>query len=464
MPDFFAHEGAIIAAIARPSVPRLYTQEPGRLLMADLPGDNFDTRATALAPMVDRLTQLQADWIDRVDDLLRLGLPDRRLHLLPAQIEQLVTDRLPHFPHPDQRTLTGLVDDLDRRCRAVTDCGIPETLTHGDFHPCNVHGTSPHYVIIDWGDSCLSHPLSDPLAFTRPLPPADQTRASTWFADASKRTVPGCEPERAADLLRPMLPLIAAVTYNGFCQHIEDTELTYHAARPARDDHAKVIGMSVPIAELLPLAVGIAASITTILTMVLMLLSPHANSRTVGLLVGCLVGVAGTVALFALLAGQLSTQQPDASPTVAAGMKTLVGVVLVVLALRQWRRRKGSEPTDLPKWMTGVDSMTTGKALVLGLLLSAAVPKNLLLGLSAGIIVGEARLSIGGAAVVIAVFTAVAISTVAVPIAAHLLAPDRVRGPLQRLREWLVASNRTIMVVVLLAIGLYMIGNGITSY
>jgi len=30
VPDFFAHEGAIIAAIARPSVPRLYAQEPGR--------------------------------------------------------------------------------------------------------------------------------------------------------------------------------------------------------------------------------------------------------------------------------------------------------------------------------------------------------------------------------------------------------------------------------------------------
>ena len=178
--------------------------------------------------------------------------------------------------------------------------------------------------------------------------------------------------------------------------------------------------MSVPIAELLPLAIGIAASITTIITMVLMLLSPHAKSRTAGLVVGCLLGVAGTVALFALLAGQLSRQEPGASATVAAGMKTLVGVVLVVLALSQWRRRRGSSaPAELPTWMTGVDSMTTGKAFVLGLLLSAAVPKNLLLGVSAGIIVGEARLSVGWAAVAIAAFTAVAISTVAVPTVAH---------------------------------------------
>jgi hypothetical protein len=43
--------------------------------------------------------------------------------------------------------------------------------------------------------------------------------------------------------------------------------------------------------ELLPLAVAIAISITTIITTILMLLSPKAKRRTVGLLVGCVVGV-----------------------------------------------------------------------------------------------------------------------------------------------------------------------------
>ena len=65
--------------------------------------------------------------------------------------------------------------------------------------------------------------------------------------------------------------------------------------------------------------------------------------------------------------------------------------------------------------------MTPGKALWLGLLLSAVVPKNLLLALSAGVIVGEAGLSGGQAAVVIVLFTAIATSTVAVPVVAHLV-------------------------------------------
>lgn len=223
--------------------------------------------------------------------------------------------------------------------------------------------------------------------------------------------------------------------------------------------------MGMPIGELLPLAIGIAVSVTTIITTVLMLLSPKAKSGTVGLLMGCVVGVGGVVALVALLAGLFPAQESGALPSPAAGIKIGVGALLVVLALRQWRGRSArDERAELPKWMAGVDSISPVKALLLGLFLSAVVPKNLLLAVSAGVIVEAARLSVGDAAAVIVLFTAIAVSTVAVPVAAHLVAPARMHGPLQTLRGWLVDNNVTIMVVVLLVIGLYMIGNGIASF
>jgi Sap, sulfolipid-1-addressing protein len=225
-----------------------------------------------------------------------------------------------------------------------------------------------------------------------------------------------------------------------------------------------LIRMVTASGELLPLAVAIAISITTVITTVLMLLSPKAKSRTVGLLVGCVVGVGGAVALFALLADLLPTQDSGGSSPAATAINMVVGVLLVVLALRQWRGRPArGDRAELPKWMAGVDSMMPSKALVLGLLLSAVVPKNLLLALSAGLIVGEAGFSVGEASVVIVVFTAIATSTVAVPVVAHLVAPARMRGPFEGLREWLVENNVAIMVVVLLVIGVVMIGNGIAS-
>jgi hypothetical protein len=70
---------------------------------------------------------------------------------------------------------------------------------------------------------------------------------------------------------------------------------------------------------------------------------------------------------------------------------------------------------------------------------------------------------VGESAVVILIFTAIATSTV-VPVVAHLMAPARMRGPLEKLREWLVDNNVTIMVVVLLVIGVVMIGSSIASF
>jgi hypothetical protein len=223
--------------------------------------------------------------------------------------------------------------------------------------------------------------------------------------------------------------------------------------------------MGTAIGEMLPLAIGIAISPTTITTTVLMLLSPPSKSRTMALLVGCVVGVGSAVALFTLLSTLLPAQDSGEPSPVAGVIKLVAGVFLLVLAAFQWRGRPATgERAELPKWMTAVDSMTPVKALVLGLFLSAVVPKNLLLAVSAGLIVGEPALGMAQMAIVILIFTAIATSTVAVPVVAHMVIPARMSGPLEQLQEWLVDNNVTIMVVVLFVIGVVMIGNSIASF
>jgi hypothetical protein len=165
--------------------------------------------------------------------------------------------------------------------------------------------------------------------------------------------------------------------------------------------------MGTAIGELLPLAVAIAISATTIITTVLMLLSPKAKSRTVGLLWG-VVGVGGCCT-FTLLADLLPTQFRR---VVTAGVCDQDGgrcASCGVGAERVARAAYSGDRAGVAEVDGGVDSMMPGKALVLGLLLSAVVPKNLLLALSAGLIVGEAGFGSGRAAVVIVVFTAIAI-------------------------------------------------------
>ena len=71
--------------------------------------------------------------------------------------------------------------------------------------------------------------------------------------------------------------------------------------------------MAAAVGEMLPLAIGIALSVTMIITTFLMLLSPNAKTRTVPLLVGCVVGVGGALALFAFLSSMLPTHDSGGS-------------------------------------------------------------------------------------------------------------------------------------------------------
>jgi threonine/homoserine/homoserine lactone efflux protein len=118
----------------------------------------------------------------------------------------------------------------------------------------------------------------------------------------------------------------------------------------------------------------------------------------------------------------------------------------------------------LPKWMAAIDQMTADRGFVLGFLLSAVNPKNLLMAVGAGLIIGTGGLSVGEAALAILVFVLIAACTVAVPVIAYLVASKRMAGPLESLRVWLVHNNATVMALVLLVIGVVVIGKGLGSF
>lgn len=229
-PPFLGHEGAVASLVGTPAAPAVLAYRAGLVLMDEVAGmDNFETTGGALRPMVEMLVGVQQALCRRIDEVIATGAPDRRLPVMVADIERVADAWCHELCRDEQAALDELVCGLAERLDAITECAVPDTLVHGDFHPGNVRGSLDHYVILDWGDAYLGPPLVDELAFTRPLGVTDREAAGRWFADAWRIAVPGCEPERAADLLRPVLPLYAAVVYDGFCANIEQDELIYHA-------------------------------------------------------------------------------------------------------------------------------------------------------------------------------------------------------------------------------------------
>ena len=223
--------------------------------------------------------------------------------------------------------------------------------------------------------------------------------------------------------------------------------------------------MGAVIGDILTLALGVAISPIPIIAAILMLLSPKARVTGTGFLLGWVLGIVVAVTVFTLLSSVLPEAEEDASQPIKGVIQLVLGILLLLLALRQWRGRPkaGAEPA-LPKWMQAIDTITFPTALGLGFLLSAVNPKNLLLAASAGVTIGAAGLATGSIVVVIAVFTLIAASTVLVPVVGYLLAADKLRGPLDALRGWLAKENAVIMAVLLLVIGVAIIGKGIGSF
>ena len=223
--------------------------------------------------------------------------------------------------------------------------------------------------------------------------------------------------------------------------------------------------MGAVIGDILTLALGVAISPIPIIAAILMLLSPQARVTGTGFLLGWVLGIVVAVTVFTLLSSILPAEEEDASQPIKGVIQLILGALLLLLAVRQWRGRpKAGEEPAMPKWMQAIDTITFPKALGLGFLLSAVNPKNLLLAASAGVTIGAAGLDTGSIVLVIAVFTLIAASTVLVPVVGYLLAADKLRGPLDALRGWLAKENAVIMAVLLLVIGVAIIGKGIGSF
>jgi threonine/homoserine/homoserine lactone efflux protein len=216
------------------------------------------------------------------------------------------------------------------------------------------------------------------------------------------------------------------------------------------------------IGDLLPLAVAVAISPVPIIAVILMLLSPRAGGTSVGFLVGWVVGVVLGMTVLLLVAEAVGFDTSDGPSTTSSWIKLVLGVLLLLLGVRQWRSRpaKGAD-VALPKWMAAIDHVTPAKAAGLGLLLSTVNPKNLLMIIGAATTVADANLSTGDDVIAVAVFSVIACCTVAVPVVAYLAARERMAPVLDELRVWLEANNVAVMSVLLLVIGVTLLGKGI---
>jgi len=117
-------------------------------------------------PVITRYAELQIGLAEHASEILGLGIPDRRLAILPALFTQLLTDeeslmidREKGLTFTEWEQLKSMTARFGQICTKLASFGIPESINHGDFHDGNVLLRDGRITFFDWGDASVTHPF-----------------------------------------------------------------------------------------------------------------------------------------------------------------------------------------------------------------------------------------------------------------------------------------------------------------
>jgi len=223
-----------------------------------------------------------------------------------------------------------------------------------------------------------------------------------------------------------------------------------------------MITMGKGISEVLTFAVGVAISPVPIIAVTLMLFSQRARVNGLMFLLGWVVALAVISGVAYVAADQANAATDTTTSDTIAWGRILFGVLLLLLAARNWRTRPkaGAEP-EMPKWMAGIDALKPVKALGLGLLLAGLNPKNLMLAAAAGAGLATLGLSTAEAIGSLIVFVVVGSLTIGGPVVYYLVGGDSAKVKLDEMKNWLALHNNAVMAVLFLVFGAKLIADGL---
>jgi len=214
----------------------------------------------------------------------------------------------------------------------------------------------------------------------------------------------------------------------------------------------------------LPLAVGIAISPIPIIAVVLMLTTPRARANGPAFLAGWVLGLGIVGAIVLALAGPAGASQSGSPATWVSWVKIVLGVLLLLVAVRQFRGRpQDGEDAPMPKWMSRIDEIGPVAALGFAVVLAGANPKNLLLAVAGAAAIAQTGISGAQQAVAYLVFVLIGSLGIGTPVVIYLVMGERSQAVLARLKDWMGRNNAVIMSILCLVIAAKLIGDAISG-
>ncbi len=221
--------------------------------------------------------------------------------------------------------------------------------------------------------------------------------------------------------------------------------------------------MPAMLIDLLPLIIG-AAMLPLWIVMSLLLL------RGDGGVIKATAFAAGAIVvrlLQGILFGYVFVAAADASGNggsrlIASTLLLVVGVVLLVTAVRQWRKVIDPDAPP-PQWMATLGAVSSIKAFGIGALLMTVAIKQWVFTLAAIAVLDDAQLGPARSIVAYLFFVLAAHALVMMPIVISAFAPNRSAALLNAMRGWLERHNRVITLCVSSIFGTWFAWKGITG-
>ena len=214
----------------------------------------------------------------------------------------------------------------------------------------------------------------------------------------------------------------------------------------------------------LPLAIGIAISPVPIIAVVLMLTTPRARVNGPAFMLGWLLGLGVIGAIVLAIADPAKASNSGAPATWVSWLKIVLGILLLLVAVRQFRGRPhDEEQAAMPKWMGAIDNFKPPAALGTGALLAGANPKNLLLAVGGAVAIAQTGIDGAQQAIAYLIFAVIATIGIGAPVGIYFALGKRSQDILGRLKYWMAQHNAVIMSVLCLIIGAKLIGDAISA-
>lgn len=100
------------------------------------------------------------------EEIHALGVPDRRLAVIPSEFEGLLKDeqvlginQANGLTGDELERLSERVPALTATCQELARHDIPESLDHRDLTDGNIFVRDGHAIFFDWGDAGITHPF-----------------------------------------------------------------------------------------------------------------------------------------------------------------------------------------------------------------------------------------------------------------------------------------------------------------